>query len=70
VCLLSYAKAGDSCCVVASKRTAPQHPGWYRDILGNPVVEIQVGTAKMTARARTAVGEEREIPVVVLDSVG
>ena len=45
--------------VVASKGGAPQHPGWYRNILANPEVEVQVGTAKMKARARTATGEER-----------
>ena len=38
---------------------APQHPGWYRNILANPEVEVQVGTKKMKARARTAAGEER-----------
>jgi proline iminopeptidase len=45
--------------VVASKGGAPQHPGWYRNILANPDVEVQAGTAKTKARARTATGEER-----------
>src|SRR5579863_812315 len=45
--------------VVASKGGAPQHPGWYRNILANPEVELQVGTATMKARARTAAGAER-----------
>ena len=45
--------------VVASKGGAPQHPGWYRNLLANPDVEVQVVTAKMKARARTATGEER-----------
>ena len=56
---LFYGRAGDSYFVVASKGGAPEHPGWYRNILANPEVEIQVGTAKMRARARTASGEER-----------
>ena len=56
---LFYGKAGDSYIVVASKGGAPQHPGWYRNLLANPEVEVQVGTAKMKARARTATGEER-----------
>ena len=55
---LFYGKAGDSYIVVASKGGAPQHPGWYRNILANPEVEIQVGTVTLKARARTAVGEE------------
>ncbi len=56
---LFYGRAGDGYFVVASKGGAPQHPGWYRNILADPEVEIQVGTAKVKARARTAVGEER-----------
>ena len=56
---LFYGKAGDGYIVVASKGGAPQHPGWYRNLLANPEVEVQVGTAKMSARARTATGEER-----------
>jgi proline iminopeptidase len=45
--------------VIASKGGAPQHPGWYRNLLADPEVEVQVGTAKFKARARTATGEER-----------
>jgi deazaflavin-dependent oxidoreductase (nitroreductase family) len=56
---LFYGKTGDGYIVVASKGGAPQHPGWYRNILANPDVDVQVGTAKMKARARTATGEER-----------
>ncbi|MCW5748464.1 MAG: nitroreductase family deazaflavin-dependent oxidoreductase [Alphaproteobacteria bacterium] len=56
---LFYGRAGDSYFVIASKGGAPQHPGWYRNILANPEVEVQVGTAKLRARARTASGEER-----------
>jgi proline iminopeptidase len=56
---LFYGKAGDSYFVVASKGGAPQHPGWYRNIEASPDVEVQVGTAKMKARARTVSGDER-----------
>lgn len=57
---LFYGRAGDnSYFVVASKGGAPEHPGWYRNILANPEVEVQVGTRKMRARARTATGAER-----------
>src|ERR1700716_3664791 len=50
---LFYGMDGDSCFVIASKGGAPQHPGWYRNILANPDVEVQVATKKMNARART-----------------
>ncbi len=56
---LFYGRAGDTYFVVASKGGAPEHPGWYRNILANPDVELQVGTATLRARARTATGEER-----------
>src|SRR4051794_20232876 len=56
---LFYGKDGDSYIVVASKGGAPEHPGWYRNILANAEVEVQVGTLRTKARARTAAGEER-----------
>jgi len=56
---LFYGTEGGSYFVVASKGGAPQHPGWYRNILANPDVEVQVGTKKMNARARTTAGDER-----------
>ena len=57
---LFYGETGTgSYIVVASKGGAPQHPGWYRNLVTNPEVEVQVGPAKMKARARTATGAER-----------
>ena len=56
---LFYGTEGGSYFVVASKGGAPEHPGWYRNILANPDVEVQVGTRKMNARARTTAGEDR-----------
>jgi deazaflavin-dependent oxidoreductase (nitroreductase family) len=56
---LFYGMDGDRYFIIASKGGAPQHPGWYRNILANPDVEVQVGTKKMNARARTTEGEER-----------
>jgi proline iminopeptidase len=45
--------------VVASKGGAPEHPGWYKNLLANPEVEVQVGTRHLKARARIAAGAER-----------
>ena len=56
---LFYGTDGGSYIVVASKGGSPEHPGWYRNILANPDVEVQAGTKKVKARARTAAGEER-----------
>ena len=56
---LFYGEAGRSYIIVASKGGAPEHPGWYRNLLADPDVEVQVGTKKLKAKARTATGEER-----------
>jgi deazaflavin-dependent oxidoreductase (nitroreductase family) len=56
---LFYGETGNSYIIVASKGGAPEHPGWYRNLLAHPEVEVQVGTKKLKARARTASGAER-----------
>ncbi len=56
---LFYGDVGNSYVIVASKGGAPDHPGWYKNLLANPEVELQVGTKKLKAKARTATGEER-----------
>ena len=56
---LFYGETGNSYIIVASKGGAPEHPGWYRNLLAHPEVEVQVGTKKLKAKARTATGEER-----------
>ncbi len=53
-------QVGKSYFVIASKGGAPEHPGWYRNILANSTVGVQVGTTTMQATARTAVGAERD----------
>lgn len=56
---LFYGMAGTSYVIVASKGGAPEHPGWYRNLVANPEVEVMVGTKRLKARARTATGDER-----------
>jgi deazaflavin-dependent oxidoreductase (nitroreductase family) len=56
---LFYGAVGDGYVIVASKGGAADHPGWYKNIEANPEVEVQVGTRKTRARARTVTGEER-----------
>jgi proline iminopeptidase len=57
---LIYAQDGDRYVIVASKGGAPEHPGWYRNLVKSPDVELQVEDRVFRARARTASGEERE----------
>ena len=57
---LFYGKSGNSYFIVASKGGAPDHPGWYKNLLVHPEVEIQVGIEHLEAKARTAGGAERQ----------
>ena len=57
---LFYGQDGANYFVIASKGGAPEHPGWYRNLTAQPEVDVQVGTKKIHARARTASGEERQ----------
>ena len=56
---LFYGETEGSYFVIASKGGAPAHPGWYRNLLADPQVAIQVGTKKLAVKARTASGAER-----------
>lgn len=56
---LIYGKDGDRYVIVASRGGAPDHPGWYKNLVAQPDVQVQVAAERFRARARTAVGEER-----------
>jgi deazaflavin-dependent oxidoreductase (nitroreductase family) len=45
--------------VVASQGGEKSNPSWYLNLSKNPDVELQVGPAKVPARARTATLEEK-----------
>jgi len=45
---------------VASRGGAPEHPAWYRNLLANPVIDLQDTDRTWTARAREIDGAERE----------
>jgi proline iminopeptidase len=57
---LIYAEDGDRYVIVASQGGAPDHPGWYKNLVKTPEVELQVRDEVFPARARTAEGEERD----------
>lgn len=57
---LIYVRDGDDYVIVASQGGAPQHPGWYRNLVKSPDVEVQVEEDVFPAHARTAEGAERE----------
>ncbi len=46
--------------VIASNAGAPAHPDWYRNLVANPEVTVEVGTETYDARAVVLEGAERE----------
>jgi deazaflavin-dependent oxidoreductase (nitroreductase family) len=56
---LIYGQDGDSYVIVASYGGAPDHPLWYRNLVADPVVGVQVGPDTFAARARDASPEEK-----------
>ena len=56
---LIYAGSGDEYVIVASKGGAPDHPGWYKNLVAHPDIEIQVRGEVIPVRARTATAAEK-----------
>ncbi len=52
---LFYGETGNSYIIVASKGGAPEHPGWYKNLVANPEVEVQVGTRAFKASRENGV---------------
>ena len=56
---LIHARDGDDYVVVASMGGAPQHPNWYRNLVEDGSVDIQVLDRHIPVSARTASEEEK-----------
>jgi len=63
---LIYGRDGDDYVLVASKGGAPDHPGWYKNLVANPAAEIQVrgDVIPVTARTGTAADKKRVWPTM------
>jgi len=57
---LIYGRDGKDFVIVASKGGAPENPGWYRNLVAHPDIEIQVKDKVIPVRARTATPEEKK----------
>src|SRR3954452_21799987 len=51
---LNYSRDGDRVIVIASKGGSDTHPDWYRNLVANPEVTVELGTENYQARASTA----------------
>lgn len=56
---LVYTTDGDRIIIIASKGGAPTNPDWYRNLVANPEVTVEIGTETFQARATTAEEPER-----------
>jgi deazaflavin-dependent oxidoreductase (nitroreductase family) len=56
---LIYGRDGDDYLIVASKGGAPDHPGWYKNLLAHPEVTIQVWDQLIPVSASTANADEK-----------
>jgi deazaflavin-dependent oxidoreductase (nitroreductase family) len=57
--MLIYGQDGDNYLLVASQGGAPDNPQWYKNLVANPEVQVQVLADRFNARARTATPEEK-----------
>jgi deazaflavin-dependent oxidoreductase (nitroreductase family) len=56
---LYYGRDGERHVLVASNGGSRTDPNWYRNLVADPEVDVQVGAERFIARARTATGAER-----------
>jgi deazaflavin-dependent oxidoreductase (nitroreductase family) len=56
---LIFGRDGEDYLVVASMGGAPEHPGWYRNLLADPTAEIQVRDEHIPVHTRTASAAEK-----------
>ena len=56
--VVTYAD-GDRYIIIASKGGAPTDPDWYKNLVANPDVEVEIGTERFPAVASVAAEPER-----------
>jgi deazaflavin-dependent oxidoreductase (nitroreductase family) len=56
---MMYVPDGERLLVIASNAGAPKHPDWYRNLVADPGVTVEVGPEVYEARAVVTTGDER-----------
>jgi deazaflavin-dependent oxidoreductase (nitroreductase family) len=56
---LLFLADGDDLVIVASQGGAPQHPGWYFNLVADSAAEVQIGRRRFAAAARVVNEQEK-----------
>ncbi len=56
---MMYRAVGDGLAVFASKAGADDNPDWYHNLLAHPDTTVEIGTDKVSVRARELPSDER-----------
>src|SRR4051794_31361565 len=56
---MMFHRDGDRLYVIASNIGAPEHPDWYRNLVADPRVTVEVGDERYEATATPLAGDER-----------
>lgn len=56
---MMFHRDGDRLLVIASAAGAPDHPAWYKNLVADPRVTVEVGDEKYEARAMPLLADER-----------
>jgi deazaflavin-dependent oxidoreductase (nitroreductase family) len=56
---MMYVPDGDRLLVIASNAGAPKDPDWYRNLVADPAVTVEVGAEVYAATAVVTTGDER-----------
>jgi deazaflavin-dependent oxidoreductase (nitroreductase family) len=55
---IMYVRSGDRLLVIASNNGAPEDPQWYRNLLADPTVTVELPGEQFTARAEPLSGDD------------
>lgn len=57
---LVYLRDGDRTYIFASDAGAPTNPGWYHNLVADPIVGVELGEERFEAKAEVLTGHERD----------
>jgi deazaflavin-dependent oxidoreductase (nitroreductase family) len=56
---LVYLRDGENIVLIASKGGHPRHPAWFHNLRAHPETTVQIGSQRLSVRARVADADER-----------